>query len=114
MKALIKVTNDTIAVKNVSGLPAVTTPKSTLGLVAQTSSHTTSTPFKGHFRKFGTANKCYVCQVVKGEFGKHATGNCPDYPTAKDRRWVLMKAKVCPYCTKKIYIRGTPKLYIVT
>ena len=102
MKTLIKVTNDTIAVKSVSGLPAIASaPQSTLGLISQPQSQASSTR---HIRKFHNAAKCYVCEAVTGVYGKHATGNCPKYTTASDRRNELTKAGKCAYCAKKPHL----------
>ena len=108
MKTLIQVTNDTIAVKHVSGLPAATTTqKSTLGLATVASSHKNPAPTKGKSRRTYPVNKCFVCKEVKGAYGKHSTQMCPDYPTAKSRRDALTKIKRCPYCAKQEH-RGVP------
>ena len=102
MKTLIQVTNDTIAVKHVSGVAAVTsTHKSTLGLATMTSSYKTPIPTGGKSKQtHKPKRKCYVCLRTKGEYGKHYTILCPDYPTAKSRREVLTKLKWCPYCAQ--------------
>ena len=69
-----------------------------------TSSHKTPTPTGGKSKQTHRGkNRCFVCLRTRGEYGKHSTILCPDYPTAKSRREALTKLKWCPYCAQKTH-----------
>ena len=113
MDTLIKVTNDTLGIENFSATPSASTSISTLGLSSQINQnygygggqkrgYQKSYPKKAAGKGKPRAAMCQIHKHLHEEVKarEHRTFDCPDYPTAKDRRafWSNLPKKVCMQC----------------